>query len=83
MFVCRTLYHARYPHAEFHDLEMDTTMRALQALQTLGKCIIVEGDSEDALVSYLVSVSHIPCCTSFVTDVTDSEKRNSNNPNTV
>lgn len=34
---------------EFHDLEMDTTMRALQALQTLGKCIIVEGDSEDAL----------------------------------
>lgn len=38
---------------EFHNLEIDTTLKALQALEALGKCVIVHGDSEDALVSYL------------------------------
>lgn len=41
---------------EFHDLEMDTTLKALQALEAIGKCIVVRGDSEDALVSYEVLV---------------------------
>lgn len=37
--------------SEFHDLEPDTTMRALQALEALGKCAIVHGDSNDSMVS--------------------------------
>lgn len=37
-------------------MELDTTMRALQALEALGKCVIVHGDSEDSLVSALVLV---------------------------
>lgn len=37
--------------AEFHGLEMDTTMRALQALERAGKCAIMEGAVNDGLVS--------------------------------
>lgn len=39
---------------EFHDLEPDTTMRALQALEAIGKCAIVQGDSSDSMVSYRI-----------------------------
>jgi hypothetical protein len=42
--VCRT---------EFYGLELDTTIRALQALETDGKCAIIQGDAGDALVSFL------------------------------
>ncbi|CAN8061564.1 unnamed protein product [Agarophyton chilense] len=34
---------------EFHDLELDTTMKALQALEAIGKCIIIRGDGDDGL----------------------------------
>lgn len=36
---------------EFHDLEIDTMMKALQALEAIGKCRIVQGDGDEALVS--------------------------------
>lgn len=35
---------------EFTGLELDTTMRALQALEVDGKCAIMEGDVNDGLV---------------------------------
>lgn len=34
---------------EFHDLEIDTMMKALQALEAIGKCRIVQGDGDEAL----------------------------------
>lgn len=51
---CLILCFGERGFTEFHDLELDTTIRALQALETLGKCAIVQGDSQDALVSLLL-----------------------------
>lgn len=63
---------------EFHDLELDTTIRALQALEALGKCAIVQGDSDDSLVCILLlivtgTIHTLQCysyglCTSFLTE---------------
>lgn len=47
--VLRLVLHDR---AEFHDLELDTTIKSLQALAVIGKCVLVKGDSDEGLVSY-------------------------------
>lgn len=45
--------------AEFHDLEMDTMMKALQALEAIEKCRIIMGEGDEALVSQIILQRHV------------------------
>lgn len=51
---------------EFTGLELDTTMRALQALEVEGKCAIMEGDVNDGLVSYLNWLHQLTECSNLL-----------------
>jgi hypothetical protein len=48
--ICRVANCAT-ERAEFRDLELDTTIRALEALQMEGKCALFDNNAGDALVS--------------------------------